>query len=254
VDPDNSAVIAKNTTGFSMEGQGLNPTGIPGSKSNVPGEQEDLAVNQSKAGSKRESEIINYEISKVTSERTLPVGNIKRLSISVLVDGKQQYATDGSTPDFQSRGDEEMKKIEDLVKSAVGYKEDRDSITVHNMMFQLDPFQMLEITKKKEEDREYFSTLAISSAVALALILFFAFIVRPYFRWLSYDPERKKNQNIVEEYKPDLDLSAAQTIKIQEDVPFDKLSPQEQVMFLAKHEPKRTTEAIRLLLNPHGYS
>ncbi len=120
------------------------------------------------------------------------------------------------------------------------------------MMFQLDPFQMLEITKKKEEDREYISTLAISAAAALALALFFAFVVRPYFRWLSYDPKKKLEQNIVEEYKPDLDLSTTQNIKIQEDVPFDKLSPQEQVIYLARNEPKRTTEAIRLLLNPHG--
>ena len=64
IDPDDAGVLSKTTTGESMEGVGLNPTGIPGSKSNVPGEQEELLVNQNKAGSKRESELVNYELSK----------------------------------------------------------------------------------------------------------------------------------------------------------------------------------------------
>lgn len=252
VDPDDVAVISKNTSGFSMEGSGLNPVGIPGSKSNVPGEQEELQVNTNKSGSKREAEIINFDVSKVMSEKTLPVGTIKRLSISVLVDGKQAYPLDGSTPEFLPRSDEEMAKIADLVKGAVGYKDGRDAVTVQNMLFQLDPFQMQEITTKRKEDRDYISTLAIAGATAVALVFFFAFVVRPYFRWLSYDPQRKIEKSVTEEFRPDLDLAGIQNIKIQEDIPFEKLSPQEQIVYLARHEPKRTTEAIRIMLNPHG--
>jgi flagellar M-ring protein FliF len=107
------------------------------------------------------------------------------------------------------------------------------------------------LKEEKKETREHISTLAISAAMALALTLFFAFIVRPYFRWLSYDPNRKYEQQMVEDYKPDLEVGALQNVQVKEDVPFEKLSPTEQVMFLAKNEPKRTTEAIRLLLNPH---
>lgn len=250
INPDDVAVISKNTTGFSMEGQGLNPTGIPGSKSNVPGEQENVVANTSKAGSKKDSELINYEFSKTISHKTLAAGNITRLTISVVVDGVQIYPLDGSVPEFEARSSEEMKKIEEIIKDSVGFKEGRDSLTVHNMMFQLDPYQALEIKKQKKEDREYLSTLAISSVIALAIIFFFSFIVRPYFRWLSYDSERKEEQSIVEEYKPDLELGTMQNVQIQEDVPFEKLSPKEQVIYLARNEPKRTTEAIRIMLSP----
>ena len=250
IDPDDIAVVSKNTSGFSMEGHGLNPTGIPGSKSNVPGEQEDLAVNSSKAGSTKDTELINYEFSKVVSQKSLAVGKILRLTVSVIVDGQQVYPLDGSVPEFEPRSDEDMTKIQELIKNAVGFTEGRDSLTVHNLMFQLDPYQALEIKKQKKEDRQYLSTLAISAVVALAIIFFFAFIVRPYFRWLSYDPERKEEQSIVEEYKPDLELGTMQNVQIQEDVPFEKLSPKEQVLYLAKNEPKRTTEAIRIMLSP----
>jgi flagellar M-ring protein FliF len=138
------------------------------------------------------------------------------------------------------------------VHSAVGFDEKRgDIVTVRNMMFQLDPVQMETIKEEKKETREYITTLAMSGAIALSLLLFFAFIVRPYFRWLAYDPARKQEQQLIEDFEPDLELGSLQNVQIKEDVPFEKLSPQEQVLYLAKNEPKRTTEAIRLLLNPH---
>ena len=252
VDPERVVAVSRETQGFSLNGSGLNPTGIPGSKSNVPGEQEQTSANQSSTQNKKDSEIVNFEIGKKVSQKTLPVGRIQRLSAAVLVDGKQEYPTDGTRPSFDPRSEPEIKQIEELVRSAIGFDEKRsDIVTVRNMMFQLDPTQMEGIKEEKKETREYISSIGISSAIALALVLFFAFIVRPYFRWLSYDPTRKQEQQLVEDYRPDLELGTLQNVLIKEDVPFDKLSPQEQVQYLAKNEPKRTTEAIRLLLNPH---
>ena len=252
VDPDRVAVGSRETEGYALNGTGLNPTGIPGAKSNVPGEQEEVNVAQSSTQNKKDHEIVNFEIAKKVSQKTLPVGKITRLTASVLVDGKQEYPLDGSRPSFEPRSEDELKEIDDLVRTAIGFDEKRgDLVTVRNMMFQLDPLQMENIKEEKKETREYISTLAISSAIALALVLFFAFVVRPYFRWLAYDPARKHEQQLIEDFRPDLELGTLQNVQIKEDVPFEKLSPQEQVLYLAKNEPKRTTEALRLLLNPH---
>lgn len=251
VDPEKVAVVSKNTQGASMEGNGLNPTGIPGSKSNVPGEQEQLQMSTSKAQNKQESELINYDVSKTIAKKTMPVGNIKRISAAVLVDGKQEFPVDGSKPVFDPRSAEEMKQIEEIVRKAIGFQQGRDEVTVTNMMFQMDSSQAQAINEVKKENREYISTLALSGAVAFALVLFFMFVVRPYFRWLSYDPERRAEQTLAEEYRPELDMGAGDSIQVKEDVPFEKLSPREQIMYLAKNEPKRTTEALRMLLNPH---
>lgn len=252
VDPEKSAVLSKNTTGSSMEGNGLNPTGIPGSKSNVPGEQEQLTTTTSKAQNKQETELINYEVSKTVAKKTLPVGNIKRISAAILVDGKQDFPLDGSKPLFEPRSPEDMKQIEEVVKKAIGFQPNRDEVTVTNMMFQMDPTQMQAINEVKKENREYISTLALSGAVAFAMVLFFIFIVRPYFRWLSYDPERKAEQTLAEEYKPELDMGSSNNIQVKEDVPFEKLAPKDQIMYLAKNEPKRTTEALRMMLSPNA--
>lgn len=251
VDPEKVAVVSKNTQGSSMEGSGLNPTGIPGSKSNVPGEQENVQQTGSKSQNKQDSELINYDVSKTIAKKTLPVGNIKRISAAVLVDGKQEFPLDGAKPVFEPRTADEMKQIEDIVRKAIGYQQGRDEVTVTNMMFQMDPIQAQAINEVKKENRDYISTLALSSAAAFGLVMFFLFIVRPYFRWLSYDPERRSEQTLAEEYRPELDVGTGGSIQVKEDVPFEKLTPKEQIMYLAKNEPKRTTEAIRMLLNPH---
>ncbi|HET9241086.1 MAG TPA: flagellar basal-body MS-ring/collar protein FliF [Oligoflexus sp.] len=254
IDPDKVVVISSNVNNQEMAGNGLNPTGIPGAKSNVPGEQEDLAVNSNSTKSKRASERVNYEVSKTKRHKVLPVGTIKRISAAVIVDGTQIYPSDGTAPEFQARAPDEMRKIEDLVRSAIGFKDGRDEVKVHNLMFELAATQVQAIKEKKQENRKYISTLVVSSVIALALVFFFAFIVRPYFRWLSYDPERKRKEEIVEEFKPDLEMGGIQNVQVKEDVPFEKLSPQEQILYLAKHEPARTTEALRILLNPHQSS
>jgi flagellar M-ring protein FliF len=251
VDPEKVAVVSKNTQGSSMEGSGLNPTGIPGSKSNVPGEQENVQASGSRSQNKQDSELINYDVSKTVAKKTLPVGNIKRISAAVLIDGKQEFPLDGTKPVFDPRTADEMKQIEDIVRKAIGFQQGRDEVTVTNMMFQMDHVQAQNISEVRKENREYVSTLALSGAAALALVMFFLFIVRPYFRWLSYDPERRIEQTLAEEYRPELNVGAGTSIQVKEDVPFEKLTPKEQIMYLAKNEPKRTTEAIRMLLNPN---
>ncbi|MBC7532130.1 MAG: flagellar M-ring protein FliF [Oligoflexus sp.] len=252
IDPDRVVVLSSNTTNQEMAGAGNNPTGIPGAKSNVPGEQEETAATSSSNKSKRGSERINYEVAKTQRHKIMPVGNIRRISVAVIVDGSQQYPADGTAPEFAPRAPEEMKKIEELVRSSIGFKEGRDDVKVHNMMFEIAANQAQAIKEKQSEDRKYLSTLTIAGVVALALAFFFAFIVRPYFRWLSYDPDRKKKEEIIEDFKPDLEMSSAQNVQVKEDVPFEKLTPQEQILFLAKNEPARTTEALRILLSPHA--
>ena len=252
IDPDRVVVLSSNTTNQEMAGAGNNPTGIPGAKSNVPGEQEETAATSSSNKSKRGSERINYEVAKTQRHKIMPVGNIRRISVAVIVDGSQQYPTDGTAPEFAPRAPDEMKKIEELVRSSIGFKEGRDDVKVHNMMFEIAANQAQAIKEKQTDDRKYLSTLAVAGVVALALAFFFAFIVRPYFRWLSYDPDRKKKEEIIEDFKPDLEMSSAQNVQVKEDIPFEKLTPQEQILFLAKNEPARTTEALRILLSPHA--
>jgi len=84
-----------------------------------------------------ESSITNYDgdvsIENIISE----VGNLRRLSVSVVVDGVTKTNKDG-TKEYTPRSDSVLNRIEDLVKKAVGYtfNENReDQVAVTNLQF-----------------------------------------------------------------------------------------------------------------------
>jgi len=87
----------------------------------------------------KESELINYEVSKSVRHIVNPVGKVDRMSVAVVVDNQTESTTgaDGkiavkSTP----RTPEEIKKYHDLVAAAIGFNPDRgDVLIVENMTF-----------------------------------------------------------------------------------------------------------------------
>src|SRR5207245_191071 len=76
--------------------------------------------------------------SKVVSRTVAPVGALKQLSVAVLVDGV--YTEEKGKRVFARRPQEEMDRLRDLVKSAVGFSETRgDKIEVACVPFQAEP-------------------------------------------------------------------------------------------------------------------
>ena len=91
--------------------------------------------NQSKNQSTRIDENTSFEISNTTRTHIKESGTVKRLSIAVLVDGTYKQGADGKDS-YSPRAAEEITQITDLVKTAVGFKEDRgDTVKVVNMRF-----------------------------------------------------------------------------------------------------------------------
>ncbi|MFZ0693186.1 MAG: flagellar basal-body MS-ring/collar protein FliF, partial [Alphaproteobacteria bacterium] len=85
--------------------------------------------------SNRTEETVNYEISKTVKNQVRESGIIKRVSVAVLVDGTYATAPDG-TKKYTPRGDAEMQQLEKLVRSAIGYDQQRgDVVQLVNMPF-----------------------------------------------------------------------------------------------------------------------
>lgn len=84
----------------------------------------------------RAEEITNFEISKTVKSHTRQGGDVKRLSIAVLVDGTYARNAETGDIDYSPRTVEEMDRITALVRSAAGFDEDRgDILEVTNMRF-----------------------------------------------------------------------------------------------------------------------
>jgi flagellar M-ring protein FliF len=85
----------------------------------------------SKDTSGRTEETTNYEISKKVTTSTVDGGDVKKLSVAVVVDGSGDTAAS-----YKPRTPEEMSKISALVRSAMGFDASRgDQVQVTNMQF-----------------------------------------------------------------------------------------------------------------------
>ena len=131
-------------------------------------------------------ETTNYEISKTVVSHVKESGNIKKLSIAVLVDGKYQSEEpkEGVEPStaktYVPRSDEELAQLRALVESAVGFDAQRgDTINIVNMQFSRDiddfapeesPFEWL-----KRDFNSIIKTLVIGVVAILAILL----VIRP---------------------------------------------------------------------------
>jgi len=105
-------------------------------ENNLPGVGGDLFLDQKPSvESNRVEEVTNFEISKTVRSTIREGGDIQRLSIAVSIDGS--YITDEEgNKTYQPRGQSELDQITALVKSAIGFDEDRgDLIEVINMQF-----------------------------------------------------------------------------------------------------------------------
>ncbi len=123
--------------------------GIPGVESNVPPGTDQDPAQTSSNNSQTKNETVNYEISRTVSKIVEPVGVIKQLSVAVLVDGMYEpiKTGEGEATDapavarkYIPRSEEDLKRIEDIVKKAMGFSAERqDQVQVVNVQFGTGP-------------------------------------------------------------------------------------------------------------------
>lgn len=97
------------------------------------------AESGAREAANRTEETVNYEISRTTKTEVLEPGRVKRLSVAVLVDGSYVEGEDGSVT-YAPRSQQELEKIEALIKTAMGFDEARgDQVEVVNLQFAARP-------------------------------------------------------------------------------------------------------------------
>jgi len=138
-DPDSKVI--RSTQTVEQNANESNQNGTDGNavsvSSAVPGAQAAPSGTGSgrKSDSTRTEETTNYEISKTTRTSTVDGGQLKRLSVAVVVDGTSVTDANGKTT-YTPRSRQDMAEIESLVKSAIGFDQKRgDVVQVVNMPF-----------------------------------------------------------------------------------------------------------------------
>ncbi|HEY2856792.1 MAG TPA: flagellar basal-body MS-ring/collar protein FliF [Terracidiphilus sp.] len=190
-DPSVSAVLSEQKSQDSATGGAGVPggaaQGVPGATSNIPTAQgkPNAAPNQS-PGQTSTTQSTQYGVNKTVTHTVTPAGRIQRITAALLVDdqivksvqkGKTTYAR-------QKRSQEELTRIQELAKAAIGFDEKRgDSITVQNLSFEADPTGVEApaanwATTTQKAINDYSSLLRPASFLVLFLLGYF-FLIRP---------------------------------------------------------------------------
>ena len=141
-DSDAAAIRSQQSTETSSSGpQGS--SGVPGALSNQPPEPATAPITAAAgedgtpaapANIHKES-TINYEVDKTIQHIQQPLGGIKRLSVAVVVNYRKETDSEGKIEQKPLIA-EEIAKINDLVKEAMGYSKERgDTLNVVNSPF-----------------------------------------------------------------------------------------------------------------------
>jgi flagellar M-ring protein FliF len=146
---------------------------------NIPGDAAGASGGSQNSNNEHSDTTTNYEISKMVKNHVSETGVVKRLSIAVLVDGT--YSIDKKTGDmiYAPRSEEDLKKYTALIKTAVGFDENRnDRIEIVNMQFIKDFTPVVEESNMswfKAQLPNLLQTVVIGLVVVLVLLL----VVRP---------------------------------------------------------------------------
>ncbi|WP_244546354.1 flagellar basal-body MS-ring/collar protein FliF [Bosea sp. OK403] len=193
-DPESKVIrSSQNRTENATTTDGANGAVTVGNE--LPGAQagQGAQQNQKDASSKNE-EVVNYEISRTTRTEVLEGGRVKRLSVAVLVDGN--YTRNGTEVAYQPRSSEELDRIGQLVRMAMGYDETRgDKVEVVNLRFAEAPQAIVELPEQSlmqqllsftKEDLIRFAELGVISLLTLIVLMV---VVRPLLKQaLAPDP------------------------------------------------------------------
>ncbi|HQG84492.1 MAG TPA: flagellar basal-body MS-ring/collar protein FliF, partial [Syntrophales bacterium] len=200
------------------------------------------------AGSNREKsdETINYEISRTVNKTVMPVGDVKKLSIAVLVDGT--YAkNDKGVEEYQPRPEKELTALEDLVKKSAGFDAKRgDQVVVSNV-----PFKKVDLSSDLPEkswmDRLMVFLPLVRYLVILAVIVLAAlFVVKPLVRMLA-ERGRQTEVSIREAAAGAGELRGADGVTLSLGAPqmSRELTEADIVRHMASSDSKRFAELLR---------
>ena len=136
-DPDQIAIRSESTQeayeGTENAGAAQGLAGAPANQPNAPGGNQGANAANS---SRRVVKSKNYEVNRTVIRTLSPSATVKKLSVSVLVDGTYAAAEDGTAPVFAPRTPEELQALQQVVETAIGFNATRgDKVKIASVPF-----------------------------------------------------------------------------------------------------------------------
>ena len=133
---------------------------------------------------------INYEVDRTIRHTRQGMGAVRRLTAAVVVNHRKEIDAKSGKELVKPRAETEMKQINDLVREAMGFSQDRgDSISVANAPFTLVEKTEVEIPLWKDPENQALAREALKYLLIAGLIAFLYFkIVQPTLKTMFPPP------------------------------------------------------------------
>ncbi len=178
-DPDSQVVVSEVV--HEQSSDDTTPGGVPGTASNLPEQPATASAGRTSSSASSEQRL-NYDYSSVEEHSVEHPGKVKRLSVGVVVDADkvrelvEAMAGDGEADTGALRKTLEQ-RIEDTVRVAMGYDEERGDVVEVSFLPFSEPDEIA--TAGVPEGGEAWRDLVPYGVALLGLLLFFGVVARP---------------------------------------------------------------------------
>lgn len=271
-DSENAAVVSEVRNEQKMVGVRPSPQGIPGARSNLPGETPQPGIPETRNDVDKSLVTRNMAVPTIVTKSKKPTAEISSMSVAVMVDGKKVpvLAKDGTpmlnddgipVTKYQAWTEDELQNFQQIVASSLGINVNRgDKLVIKNMEFAKEDLAEMEAIMRARENRELMKNITKYLMIGAIISLFFFMVVRPFIQWLT--------ENSVESIEDFLPKTIEELEKIQanqrlpglEDVlPSieDKLNPEkiegnmlrEKIISLVEQNPGKAAQVVHDMIH-----
>ena len=271
-DQENSAVVSEVRNEQKMHGSRPSPQGIPGARSNLPGETPQPGIPETRNDVDKSLVTRNMAVPTVVTKSKKPTAEISNMSVAVMVDGKKVPVLDKEglpmlnedgipVTKYQAWSEEELQNFQQIVGSSLGINATRgDKLVIKNMEFAKEDLAEMDAIMRARENRELMKNITKYLTIGAIISLFFFMVVRPFIQWLT--------ENSVESIEDFLPKTIEELEKIQanqklpglEDVlPSieDKLNPEkiegnmlrEKIISLVEQNPAKAAQVVHDMIH-----
>lgn len=271
-DSENAAVVSEVKNKQTASGRRPSPQGIPGARSNLPGEKPQPGIPETRNDTNRDLTTRNYNVPKTVTNSKKPTAEVQQLSVAVMVDGKrvpvlnkdgEPVLNDDGIPmtKYEPWSEAEIASFQSIVARAVGINEGRgDQIVIKNMEFAKEDLSEAEAILRQRENREIIKNLTKYLMIGVLISLLFFVVVRPFIQWVT--------ENTVESIEDFLPKTIEELEKIQANQKLpgledalptieDKMNPEkiegnmikERIINLVEANPAKAAQVVHVMIH-----
>jgi flagellar M-ring protein FliF len=177
-DPTQQVVRSEQTIESSQVSTGAGAGGLTGVAGNTPGGDAASSGGGGGSNENRTETTTNFEIGKTVRNLERQGGEVRKLSVAVLVEGKVEAASAGGQPAYTPLTEAEKTNLRTLVQTAVGFDPARgDRVEIVDMPFS--PVAEPEALAEPFMTKDQMINIAQYVVLTLALVVVALFVVRP---------------------------------------------------------------------------